>query len=90
MKRDVLAFSPSLPPSLTTSPPSQRIGAAGFSAGLQYFGRSVHGMMDVNEDGLVDLAVGALGAAVLIWLVTHTHPNTLPYYCSLIVHTQTH
>uniref|UniRef100_A0A8C7JW44 Integrin subunit alpha 11 n=1 Tax=Oncorhynchus kisutch TaxID=8019 RepID=A0A8C7JW44_ONCKI len=50
----------------------QRIGAAGFSAGLQYFGRSVHGMMDVNEDGLVDLAVGALGAAVLIWLVTHT------------------
>uniref|UniRef100_A0A4W5QIK9 Integrin subunit alpha 11 n=1 Tax=Hucho hucho TaxID=62062 RepID=A0A4W5QIK9_9TELE len=45
----------------------QRIGAAGFSAGLQYFGRSVHGMMDVNEDGLVDLAVGALGAAVLIW-----------------------
>uniref|UniRef100_A0A674B8D2 Integrin subunit alpha 11 n=1 Tax=Salmo trutta TaxID=8032 RepID=A0A674B8D2_SALTR len=62
----------------------QRIGAAGFSAGLQYFGRSVHGMMDVNEDGLVDLAVGALGAAVLIWLVTHTHPNTLPYYCSLI------
>ncbi|CAB1323592.1 unnamed protein product [Coregonus sp. 'balchen'] len=45
----------------------QRIGAACFSAGLQYFGRSVHGVMDVNEDGLVDLAVGALGAAVLIW-----------------------
>uniref|UniRef100_A0A3P8ZE86 VWFA domain-containing protein n=1 Tax=Esox lucius TaxID=8010 RepID=A0A3P8ZE86_ESOLU len=45
----------------------QRISAAGLSAGLQYFGRSIHGMMDVNEDGLVDLAVGAFGAAVLIW-----------------------
>ncbi|KAJ7998339.1 hypothetical protein DPEC_G00221670 [Dallia pectoralis] len=44
-----------------------RIGAAGFSSGLQYFGRSIHGVMDANEDGLVDLAVGAFGDAVLIW-----------------------
>ncbi|XP_067446808.1 integrin alpha-11 isoform X1 [Thunnus thynnus] len=45
----------------------QRLSAAGFSAGLKYFGRSLHGVLDVNADGLVDLAVGALGAAVIIW-----------------------
>ncbi|CAN9499026.1 unnamed protein product [Ophioblennius macclurei] len=47
--------------------PRQRVSAAGFSAGLQYFGQSIHGVLDVNEDRLVDLAVGALGAAVIIW-----------------------
>ncbi|XP_037622219.1 integrin alpha-11-like isoform X2 [Sebastes umbrosus] len=45
----------------------QRLSAAGFSAGLQYFGQSLHGVLDVNADGLVDLTVGALGAAVIIW-----------------------
>ncbi|XP_028287774.1 integrin alpha-11 isoform X3 [Parambassis ranga] len=45
----------------------QRLSAAGFSAGLQYFGQSLHGVLDVNADGLVDLAVGALGAAVILW-----------------------
>uniref|UniRef100_A0A8D3E0K9 Integrin subunit alpha 11 n=1 Tax=Scophthalmus maximus TaxID=52904 RepID=A0A8D3E0K9_SCOMX len=40
---------------------------SGFSAGLKYFGRSLHGVVDVNADGLVDLAVGALGAAVIVW-----------------------
>uniref|UniRef100_A0A3B4VGT9 Integrin alpha-11-like n=1 Tax=Seriola dumerili TaxID=41447 RepID=A0A3B4VGT9_SERDU len=45
----------------------QRISAAGFSAGLKYFGQSLHGVLDVNADGLVDLTVGALGAAVIIW-----------------------
>ncbi|KAI1904404.1 hypothetical protein AGOR_G00005290 [Albula goreensis] len=53
----------------------QRIGAAALSPGLQYFGRSVHGEMDLNEDGLVDLAVGSLGSAVLLWSrsVVHIH-----------------
>ncbi|XP_072241433.1 integrin alpha-11 [Leuresthes tenuis] len=45
----------------------QRLSAAGFSTGLQYFGQSLHGVLDINADGLIDLAVGALGAAVIIW-----------------------
>lgn len=44
--------------------------------GLQYFGRSIHGTMDMNNDGLVDLAVGSLGAAVLLWLAFHSVNNT--------------
>ncbi|XP_013857018.1 integrin alpha-11a isoform X2 [Austrofundulus limnaeus] len=45
----------------------QRIAAVDLAAGLQYFGRSIHGTMDMNDDGLVDLAVGSLGAAILLW-----------------------
>ncbi|XP_036399707.1 integrin alpha-11a [Megalops cyprinoides] len=45
----------------------QRIGAIDLSSSLQYFGCSIHGQMDMNGDGLVDLAVGSLGAAVLLW-----------------------
>ncbi|XP_033934912.1 LOW QUALITY PROTEIN: integrin alpha-11-like, partial [Pseudochaenichthys georgianus] len=45
----------------------QRVSAAGLSSSLQYFGQSLHGVLDANGDGLVDLAVGALGAAVIVW-----------------------
>ncbi|XP_063736644.1 integrin alpha-11a isoform X1 [Eleginops maclovinus] len=45
----------------------QRIAATDLAPGLLYFGRSIHGTMDMNDDGLVDLAVGSLGAAVLLW-----------------------
>ncbi|KAI1889416.1 hypothetical protein AGOR_G00162650 [Albula goreensis] len=45
----------------------QRIGAMDLSLSLQYFGCSIHGELDMNGDGLVDLAVGSVGAAVLLW-----------------------
>ncbi|NXQ36104.1 ITA11 protein, partial [Alaudala cheleensis] len=45
----------------------QRIAAADLAPGLMYFGCSIHGQLDLNEDGLVDLAVGSLGSAVLLW-----------------------
>uniref|UniRef100_A0ACB8E540 Integrin alpha-11 n=1 Tax=Sphaerodactylus townsendi TaxID=933632 RepID=A0ACB8E540_9SAUR len=45
----------------------QRIAAADLSPRLMYFGCSIHGQLDLNEDGLVDLAVGSLGNAVLLW-----------------------
>ncbi|XP_014445245.1 integrin alpha-11 [Tupaia chinensis] len=47
--------------------PKQRVAASELAPGLQYFGCSIHGQLDLNEDGLVDLAVGALGNAVILW-----------------------
>ncbi|KAB1257212.1 Integrin alpha-11, partial [Camelus dromedarius] len=47
--------------------PKQRIAASKLAPGLQYFGCSIHGQLDLDEDGLVDLAVGALGNAVILW-----------------------
>lgn len=67
---------------LCWDPPSvsQRIAAADLAPGLLYFGRSIHGTMDMNNDGLVDLAVGSLGAAVLLWLVFHPENNCCCFY----------
>ncbi|XP_072004828.1 integrin alpha-11 isoform X1 [Engystomops pustulosus] len=45
----------------------QRIAAADLSSKLEYFGCNIHCEMDMNEDGLVDLAVGSMGNAVLLW-----------------------
>ncbi|XP_034291379.1 integrin alpha-11 [Pantherophis guttatus] len=45
----------------------QRIAAADLSPGFMYFGSSIHGNLDMNEDKLVDLAVGSRGSAVLLW-----------------------
>ncbi|XP_054983364.1 integrin alpha-11 [Sorex araneus] len=47
--------------------PKQRVAASQLASGLQYFGCSVHGQLDLNEDGLTDLTVGALGSAVILW-----------------------
>ncbi|XP_068270569.1 integrin alpha-10 [Nyctibius grandis] len=44
----------------------QRVEAAALAPTLRYFGRSVDGHQDPDGDGLVDLAVGAQGAAVLL------------------------
>nr|XP_041577074.1 integrin alpha-10 [Taeniopygia guttata] len=50
----------------------QRIEAAALGWSLRYFGISVDGRVDMDGDGLVDVAVGAQGAAVLLrsrWIV---------------------
>ncbi|XP_014815078.1 PREDICTED: integrin alpha-10 [Calidris pugnax] len=44
----------------------QRIEGAALGPTLSYFGRSLDGRLDMDGDGLVDLAVGAQGAAVLL------------------------
>ncbi|XP_063002172.1 integrin alpha-10 [Elgaria multicarinata webbii] len=44
----------------------QRIESSGLRQGLSYFGRSLDGQIDLDGDGLVDLAVGAQGAAVVL------------------------
>lgn len=46
--------------------PWQRIEASSFRPGLSYFGRSLDGQLDLDGDALVDLAVGAQGAAVVL------------------------
>ncbi|XP_006896658.1 PREDICTED: integrin alpha-X [Elephantulus edwardii] len=45
---------------------SQRITVSQFSQKLQYFGQSLSGGQDLTMDGLVDLAVGAQGYALLL------------------------
>ncbi|KAG8146500.1 hypothetical protein E2320_013663 [Naja naja] len=47
----------------------QRIESAAFHLGLRYFGRSLDGQIDMDGDGLVDLAVGAQDAAVVLRIV---------------------
>ncbi|XP_061885642.1 integrin alpha-10 isoform X1 [Entelurus aequoreus] len=44
----------------------QRISGMSVSPGLQYFGRSVSARLDLDGDGLIDLAVGSHGSAVLL------------------------
>ena len=46
--------------------PSQRIAAVAMPQALSYFGRSVDGRLDLDGDDLVDVAVGAQGAAILL------------------------
>ncbi|KAK1151954.1 integrin alpha-X-like, partial [Acipenser oxyrinchus oxyrinchus] len=45
---------------------SQRIEAAQVSRGLQYFGHSLHGVMDMSGDELPDLTVGSLGRVLVL------------------------
>nr|KAF6415945.1 hypothetical protein HJG59_006964 [Molossus molossus] len=49
-----------------SSGPSQRIRASAVAPGLHYFGTSVDGGLDLNDDGLDDIAVGTLGRAVVL------------------------
>ncbi|XP_026538092.1 integrin alpha-X-like [Notechis scutatus] len=45
---------------------SQRISATSVSPGLQFFGQSIQGRLDLSRDELTDLAIGALGSAVVL------------------------
>uniref|UniRef100_F7A858 VWFA domain-containing protein n=1 Tax=Ornithorhynchus anatinus TaxID=9258 RepID=F7A858_ORNAN len=46
--------------------PSQRIEALKISSGLQYFGMSIDGGLDLTADGLVDIAVLSLNNATVL------------------------
>ncbi|XP_034496732.1 integrin alpha-E isoform X3 [Ailuropoda melanoleuca] len=50
---------------LSTSP-SQRIKASAVASGLHYFGMSVAGGLDLTDDRLPDITVGALGQATVL------------------------
>lgn len=59
-------YKTAMKPLLSLLSPPQRIEAAALGPTLSYFGRSVDGQLDLDGDGLVDLAVGAQGVAVLL------------------------
>uniref|UniRef100_A0ABI8A8H8 VWFA domain-containing protein n=1 Tax=Felis catus TaxID=9685 RepID=A0ABI8A8H8_FELCA len=46
--------------------PSQRIEGAQLFSGIQWFGRSIHGVKDLGGDGLTDVAVGAEGQVIIL------------------------
>ncbi|XP_060222797.1 integrin alpha-L isoform X2 [Meriones unguiculatus] len=46
--------------------PSQRIRGAQVSPGIQWFGRSIHGVKDLGGDRLADVVVGAEGQVVVL------------------------
>lgn len=63
---------------------------------MHYFGRSVSARLDLDGDELIDLAVGALGSAVLLrWVDTEGLVQTLIYICehwdnNKAIHTNPH
>lgn len=34
---------------------------------MKFFGQSIHGVMDLNGDGITDVTIGGLGGASLFW-----------------------
>ncbi|XP_069897253.1 integrin alpha-1 [Dipodomys merriami] len=46
---------------------AQRIPSGGDGKTLKFFGQSIHGEMDLNDDGLTDVTIGGLGGAALFW-----------------------
>ncbi|KAM3838153.1 integrin alpha-1, partial [Diretmus argenteus] len=45
----------------------QRIPAGGDGDKVKFFGQSIHGVMDLNGDGITDVTIGGLGGASLFW-----------------------
>ncbi|KAM6165845.1 integrin alpha-L [Erethizon dorsatum] len=46
--------------------PSQRIEGTQVLSGIRWFGRSIHGVKDLDGDGLTDIAVGAEGQMIVL------------------------
>ncbi|KAL0617090.1 Integrin alpha-L [Plecturocebus cupreus] len=46
--------------------PSQRIEGTQVLSGIRWFGRSIHGVKDLEGDGLADVAVGAEGQMIVL------------------------
>lgn len=36
---------------------------------MKFFGQSIHGIMDLNDDGIIDVTIGGIGGAALYWWV---------------------
>ncbi|KAL2099998.1 hypothetical protein ACEWY4_004392 [Coilia grayii] len=55
----------------------QRIAAGGDGKKVKFFGQSIHGIMDLNNDGIIDVTIGGLGGASLYWSrdVAELHAN---------------
>uniref|UniRef100_A0A3Q3VMZ6 VWFA domain-containing protein n=1 Tax=Mola mola TaxID=94237 RepID=A0A3Q3VMZ6_MOLML len=55
----------------------QHIPAGGDSEKVKFFGQSIHGVMDLNGDGITDVTIGGLGGASLFWSrdVAELHAN---------------
>lgn len=51
------------------SAPPQKISGSdpAFGQRLQYFGRSIDGQSDLNDDGITDVSVGAEGNVIQLW-----------------------
>ncbi|XP_077099170.1 integrin alpha-1 [Siphateles boraxobius] len=45
----------------------QRIAAGGDGESMKFFGQSIHGIMDLNGDGIIDVTIGGIGGAALYW-----------------------
>ncbi|XP_054468070.1 integrin alpha-1 [Anoplopoma fimbria] len=45
----------------------QHIPAGGDGKKMKFFGQSIHGVMDLNGDGITDVTIGGLGGASLFW-----------------------
>uniref|UniRef100_A0A672IG08 VWFA domain-containing protein n=1 Tax=Salarias fasciatus TaxID=181472 RepID=A0A672IG08_SALFA len=54
-----------------------RIPAGGDGDKVKFFGQSIHGVMDLNGDGITDVTIGGLGGASLFWSrdVAELHAN---------------
>ncbi|XP_069025985.1 integrin alpha-1 isoform X1 [Embiotoca jacksoni] len=55
----------------------QHIPAGGDGEKVKFFGQSIHGVMDLNGDGITDVTIGGLGGASLFWSrdVAELHAN---------------